>query len=204
MIKMRRKFERHCGNLSHRKLFLIATEGTKTEPAYFNLFNQMKEFSVFVRCLPRKHSAPSEILKCMKNYLGKEKDLLRTADEAWLVVDKDNWPDEQFNALYQWSEEKDNYHLALSNPKFEYWLLLHFEDGAKITSHCQFKERLAKHMPNYDKTINGQEMTIEKIHLAMERAKKRDNPPCEKWPQDSWQTTVYRLINNILQQEIKT
>lgn len=60
----------------------------------------------------------------MKDHLRQE-DLL-PSDKAWLVVDKDQWTDEQLNQLHSWSLDKDNYGFALSNPKFEYWLLLPF------------------------------------------------------------------------------
>ena len=58
--------------------------------------------------------------------------------EAWLVVDKDQWTDDQLIKLLEWSQKADNYGFALSNPKFEYWLLLHFEDasGVKNSRDC--------------------------------------------------------------------
>ncbi len=31
---------------------------------------------------------------------------------------------------------------------------------------------------------------------AIKRAKRKDNPPCEKWPQNTG-TTVYRLVEKI-------
>ena len=55
----------------------------------------------------------------MINYL-KGKDL-RKKDEDWLVVDKDQWTDDQLMKLYEWFQKTDNYGFALSNPKFEYW-----------------------------------------------------------------------------------
>jgi hypothetical protein len=63
----------------------------------------------------------------MTKYL-KEQRLLKT-DEAWLAVDKDIWIDSQLQELHQWPQEAQNHGFALSNPSFEYWLLLHFEDG---------------------------------------------------------------------------
>ena len=59
---------------------------------------------------------------------------LKKSDEAWLVVDKDQWTDEQLSQLHQWSLKAKNYGFALSNPKFEFWLLLHFEDGSGVSS----------------------------------------------------------------------
>ena len=54
----------------------------------------------------------------MKKHL--EKEGLKKTDEAWLVVDKDQWSDEHLFQLHQWSQQKENYGFALSNPKFEF------------------------------------------------------------------------------------
>jgi len=58
--------------------------------------------------------------------------------EAWLVIDKDDNNDEKLRKVYEWSQSKDNYGLALSNPKFEYWLLLHFEEGKGVQNSPEF------------------------------------------------------------------
>ena len=86
----------------------------------------------------------------------------------------------------------------VSNPKFEYWLLLHFEDGTRITSSRNCSERLKGYMPGYDKGIDPQKITRDMIDNAVKRARQRDNPPCIDWPRSIGVTTVYKLIENIL------
>ncbi len=103
----------------------------------------------------------------MEGHLRQE--ALGSSDEAWLVVDKDQWTDEQLDQLHAWARTHDNYGFTLSNPKFEYWLLLHFEDGTGIASSRDCSDRL------------------------------RDNPPCTDWPRALGGTTVYKLVENILQ-----
>ena len=44
----------------------------------------------------------------------------------WLVVDKDKWTDKQLNDVKE-KCNKNHFSLTVSNPCFEYWLLLHFE-----------------------------------------------------------------------------
>ena len=99
-----RKFQRPLGKRRYRKLFVIAVEGRKTEPQYFSIFNN--EHSVIqVNCLKsRGASSPPQVLKRMKNYLKQQG--LRPSDEAWLVVDKDQWTDEQLTQLYTWAQER--------------------------------------------------------------------------------------------------
>ena len=78
-----------------------------------------------------EHQTGYELL----DYLKSKK--LRKGDEAWIVVDKDNWSDHDLAQLFKWALQSDSYGFALSNPKFEFWLLLHFEDvkrGEKCTN----------------------------------------------------------------------
>jgi len=126
-----------------------------------------------------------------------ESEGLKSSDEAWLVVDKDQWTDEQLTQLHQWSLQQENYGFALSNPKFEYWLLLHFEDGTGVTSSRDCTDRLKRWIPDYDKGMTRGKSVSPKSTMHR-RAKKRDHPPCEDWPRNLGQTTVYRLIENIL------
>ena len=197
MPSKRRKFRRQLGERRYRKLIVIAVEGTKTELQYFSVLRDQQSV-VQVKCIRSKHgTSPPQVLKRMKIYLQKEK--IKSSDEAWIVTDKDQWTDEQLGLLYDWSQVRNNYGFALSNPKFEYWLLLHFEDGTDITSSRSCGNRLKEHLPSYDKQIDESKFTLERINAAIHRAKLRDNPPCNDWPRNFGSTTVYRLIEKIIQ-----
>jgi len=191
----RPRFRRFLGERRYRKLFVIAVEGTKTEPQYFGIFNGLCSV-IHVNCLKSNHSSPLQVLKRMEACLKQE--ALKETDEAWLVVDKDAWNDEQLAQLFKWSQNADNLGFALSNPKFEYWLLLHFEEGAGISSSRECSERLRRHLPDYDKGIEARKFSRNMIANAIRRAKLRDNPPCIDWPRTIGNTTVYKLAENIL------
>jgi hypothetical protein len=198
MAPRRRRFDRPIGERRYKKLFVIAAEGAKTEPQYFSAFNGEKSV-IHVKCLKGKHrSSPPQVLKRMEERLKEE--CLNESDEAWLVVDKDQWSDEQLKGLHEWSCKKGHYGLALSNPKFEYWLLLHFEDGRGIASSQDCSKRLRDFLPDYDKGIDTRRITRESVDEAIRRAKARDNPRCEDWPRSFGSTTVYRLVENILKE----
>ena len=191
-----RKFERPLGQRSYKKLFLIAAEGAKTEPQYFSGFNS-RDAVVRVNCLKGSHrSSPSSVLKRMTTWL--KNNGLKNSDEAWLAVDKDQWTDAQLKELHTWSQSKNNHGLALSNPKFEYWLLLHFEEGKGVQNSDQCSERLRQYLPDYDKGIDIRKFTQDRSIKAVQRAKLRDNPPCLDWPK-SIGTTVYRLVDKLIQ-----
>ncbi len=196
--------------LSPRKTVVIVTEGSKTEKEYFVLFfeilnRQLPASPLFKPIFPprkRSSSAPKRVLNCMKKFLefnGKEPNAIH---EAWLVVDRDEWKDKQLSELGAWEQKRRNYRFALSNPKFEYWLLLHFEDGNAIKSRHDCSRRLKKHIPDYDKGIFGnsayRKITWERIQNATRRARQRDDPPCEDLSRVPGCTTVYRLVESIL------
>lgn len=195
MAAKRRKFKRSYGEVSYRRRFIIAAEGVKTEKIYFEGLED--SVSVDVDFLKGKNqSSPLDVLKRMQDRLKEE--TMKSSDEAWLVVDKDNWTDQQLYELYQWSLLQENYGFALSNPKFEYWLLLHYENGKDIGSSKECDNRLNRVLPNYNKGIDMRKISRQQIEEAINRARSRDQPPCQDWPRDIGQTTVYRLVERII------
>jgi hypothetical protein len=121
------------------------------------------------------------------------------SDEAWLVADRDGWEEEHINLMVDWAKQKANYGFALSNPKFEFWLLLHFDDGKGITSSRSCSEQLRQHLPDYNKGVAANKITRVMVETAIRRAEQRDNNKSE-WPVTTG-TTVYRLVRNILEAE---
>jgi hypothetical protein len=199
-LKKRRSFSRPLGERRYRKLFLVAVEGSKTEPQYFAMLNAGNAV-VRVECIPGEEAtSPPQVLERLKARI--KRTALRKTDEAWLVVDKDDWTEEQLVPLFAWSEESPQNGFALSNPKFEYWLLLHFED-ATITSSRQCVEKLERHLVNYAKGIEVRKFTDNRIVAAIARAKTRDSPPCLDWPR-TFGTTVYKLVERILTAQKQT
>ena len=191
----RRRFYRPSGTLRYKKLFIIATEGVKTEPEYFAAI-QIEQSVIQIRCLKSKtKSAPLQVLKRMQDHIKEEG--LKDSDEAWLVADRDCWDEKQIKQMYDWAQQKENYGFALSNPKFEYWLLLHFDDGDAITSSRTCSDRLRRHLPDYDKGVAANKITREMVETAIRRASQRDNNNDSGWPVTTG-TTVYRLVRHIL------
>jgi hypothetical protein len=80
MPPKRRKFSRPLGERRYRKIFVLADEGSKTEPQYFAIFNDQNSV-IRVSCLKSKHdSAPPQVLARMEKHLKKEG--LKKSDEA--------------------------------------------------------------------------------------------------------------------------
>lgn len=196
MPPKRREFRRLLGERRYKRLFIIATEGNKTEPRYFDILNRMAP-NAHVIHVPGGHaSSPPQVLKRMKEYIERERPELPY--EAWLIVDKDSWNAEQLDLLHRWEQQRDNYGLAISHPKFEYWLLLHFEDGRNVKSTHQCFSRLQQHLPNYRKDADLRKITS-RIDNAISRAEERDNTTSKDWLPTFGSTTVYRLVRKILE-----
>jgi len=194
----RRKFVRQLGHRRYRRMFIVATEGTKTEPLYFNMFNS-KNTVVHVKHLKgNKQSSPGQVLKRMRNYLKDNR--LKDGDEAWLVVDRDQWPEDQLLQLHKWRQTNSRYGLAVSNPKFEYWLLLHFEEGTGIAGSEQCTDRLKQYLPNFEKGHLEVDKLQPGIPKATQRARQKDTPTCVDWPRHTG-TTVYRLVEKLIDTE---
>lgn len=176
--KARRRFQRPLGQRRYRRMFVLATEGTKTEPLYFMMFNNMNTV-VHVRHLKgNKQSSPRQVLKRIRNFLLDNR--LKDGDEAWLVIDRDQWPEDQLIQLHEWCRTSSRYGLAVSNPKFEYWLLLH--------------------LPNFQKGHVEVDKLQPGIHAAIKRARQKDTPPCTDWPRTTG-TTVYRLVEKLIYED---
>ena len=190
----RRRFIRPLGQRPYRRVFTLATEGARTEPAYFQLFANRND--LHIEFVPTgRASSPDHVLHAMRQYL--KGTTRRSGEEAWIIVDKDQWTDDQLGAAHDWSLEQPWHGLAVSAPMFEYWLLLHFEDGDDIAGARECRRRLRRHLPNYRKGALDTTKLAAGIGAAVERGRRRDAPPCADWPRHAG-STVYRLVARLL------
>lgn len=114
-------YSRKSGIRNVKKSFLIITEGVNTEPEYFNAFRLT---SATVRALGQGMSTISLVRKAIKIRDG-YKSRGKTFDRCWVVFDKDDNSDNDFNDAIILAQNND-FKVAYSNQAFEYWLLLHF------------------------------------------------------------------------------
>jgi hypothetical protein len=180
-------------NLSYRKVFLLGVEGKVTETEYFD---QFKKFHAIQYASKRGGNSPKQILSSLKVAMNKM--ALKEGDQVWIVIDRDEWRESEIDACAAWVAKmngKVKVGLALSNPKFEFWLLLHFEDGEGYTSQGACVQRLKSYIPDYDKHIKGHDW-LGMAPRAIERAlQKLDDSP---WPKKQGTTTVALLVDELL------
>lgn len=113
-------------------LFAIACEGSVTEPGYFRPFDGIKRIKVDIieseadDCQQDNgSSSPSKVLERVKTYINDNQLSPEHGDSLWCVIDVDRWPQEQIEELHAFCAQKENWHLVISNPCIEIWLLYH-------------------------------------------------------------------------------
>ena len=120
----------------------------------------------------------------LKNIENKQITYSEDIDKMCLIVDRDkkSFKEEQYNYVKEECERK-SFKLYVTNPCFEFWLLLHFDEvhlinkeellenkraSSKVRS---VESELKKYFP-YNKNKYNAELLIEKIDLAIENEKK--------------------------------
>ena len=188
------KFVRPQADIHLRKRIKLFTEGEKTEPAYFNYLN-LNFGPVFMNPIKR-HSgpAPTQVLKDVREHF-KNYDIPEI-DEYWIVLDVDKWTKKQKQEVENWCNEcpRRNF-LAVSNPCFELWLILHFEENPPQFKKSQGCKRY--YVDNYGGIKEIEDFNIilvNHVKNAMTRAEKRDVSGDSRWPENSGTTTVYKLV----------
>ena len=199
------------------RLIVIASEGKDTERIYFKAL--AKEYTnprVHVHILERSeaeqnNSSPDHVLKQLNDYKSQYE--LEADDELWLVVDKDRWTEAMLSRVATECSQEVAMHMALSNPCFELWLLLHIEDSALLTPEEQkqwienrrkskngdpyLKVRLRQKMGSYHESSYDALALIAHVEDAIERARVLDKNPNDRWPQ-TLGTRVYLLAESVM------
>ena len=197
-----KKYSRPIAKRRYKNLFIVSTEGCKTEPIYFSFLDRLVD-SIHIEVLPtrRGHCTPSDVFeRALKK--AKSKGPLMKGDEVWLVIDRDNRPAETIEKVIN-SCNREKYNFAVSNPKFELWLLLHFEfpPARTINTSQDCTERLRKYISNYEKSHFDVSKIISNVNKAIERAEGNysDFDPLS----DSTGTNVHLLVKKIMESGTK-
>ena len=179
-----------------KKQIIVATEGNKTEPAYFNYLNKLRGSDLFVPIERGHRPAPPSVLEDLLKYLEQNSGDLFENDEYWIVSDVNTWTMPQKQVVEDWCElHPEKNFVAVSNPCFELWLILHFEENPPIfctSKHC--KNYYRENYGNAKKIEDFEKIKSTHIEVAIARAENRDDSVDLKWPEKSGVTTVYKLV----------
>lgn len=205
MSKKSRKsvpYARHPANRPLRESFLILCEGKNTEPAYFNAFRLS---TASVKALGVTSGDAMAVVRAAINRRNAETDKGNVFDHYWVVFDKDETPDDKFNAAIALAGT-EGFRVAYSNQAFELWFLLHFNYLPGSMHRDQYADRLSALLPfSYDKRAETARLMfkvlLDRQTQAIENAQRLDekyvgeaggnqrNPAAEE-PS----TTVHKLV----------
>lgn len=182
---------------------LIVCEGEKTEPHYLiALRDHLKLSQANIKIDPDSDSSPTSVVKYAKELIKQsERD---PYDHVFCVIDRDRHADFD-TAIAQISgyrNKNTKLHAIVSNPCFEYWILLHFTYTTKLfgtsgDSPCMdlIKNELRTYIPDYekgDKTIMPP-IIQSGLNMAVANAKKA-NATAQKNGTDTPTTQMVELI----------
>ena len=119
--KIERTLKRASSLRTVKQTFLIVCEGEVTEPEYFNSFRLT---SANVKAIGKGMNTISLVKEAIA-IRDIEKRRNRNYDQCWVVFDKDDFADSDFNVAIQMAQA-NGFHVAYSNQAFEFWFLLHF------------------------------------------------------------------------------
>ncbi|NOX45473.1 MAG: RloB domain-containing protein [Chlorobi bacterium] len=218
MGRVKREFNRP-ENKRSAKLIVIATEGRKTERVYFEgLAESFDSTKVHVEVIEKldNNSSPENVLGQLNAFKGEYN--LDENDELWMVIDRvyQSWEAEIIRSVAQICHQKKGYFLAVSNPAFELWLLLHFIDCTKLSklvkedlyrnakvsrSKTYSKKMLSDLLGGFNEAKYNAFLFVENVQDAIDNAIRLDSNPRTRWP-NYLGTRVYKLAQNILSSSI--
>lgn len=129
-------------------IFVIATEGSDTEPGYFRhvearLRRMNLDRLVKIETLKRSpsvdksghtrkdtRSSVDAVINLLDDY--RKQYNIHESDELWCLIDRDHWISRNIAAASKSCRQK-HYEFCMTTPCFEFWLLLHFADLDQFT-----------------------------------------------------------------------
>ena len=127
-----------------KPIILIVCEGEKTEPQYFDGFRKAYRNPRVDIEICSEHGVPLTLVKIAKRrkqerreVADRERDENIAYDSVWCVFDVDDHP--QINEAKQMAKTNE-IDLAISNPCFELWLILHFRNNPGMQHRDRLRE----------------------------------------------------------------
>ena len=217
MPREREDLFRESNSLEKEKIIVLAFEGNNTEEMYFEEFKNSEIFDealIFLHLLKRPktdtNSAPNHVFKKLKKE-AKDEYNFKDTDELWMIIDTDRW--KNIPDIISECKKQSNMFVAVSNPCFEFWLLLHIKNitdyteneldlilkNDKVSSKKNYIDsKISEILGSYNKSNPKPELFLPTIDFAIEQAKKLDKQEYE-YPKDLG-SHVYKVVEKLKKQ----
>jgi hypothetical protein len=184
-----------------RPVILVACEGERTEKEYLEGFARACRNQAMRVKIAREHGVPKSLVETAKGYkreaeaaARKQGDPYLAYDAVWCVFDVDEHP--RIPDARQMARD-NGIELAISNPCFELWLLLHFRGSPGMQHRDKVREMLSGYVAGYDKGVEFARYSAG-YPQAVRRAEQLDKKAEEEDDAGRNPTTgVYRLTRDI-------
>ncbi|HEV3210652.1 MAG TPA: RloB family protein [Chthoniobacterales bacterium] len=187
------------------------TEDKYAPKQYFSIFSHPR-LKIEVFGTQDSKSAPAHVKTRLsdvrRNYQLHEEN----GDQLWLVLDKDHWMEishrsSTLRALsgYVGRAQQQKVQIATSNPCFEVWLLLHFDDltePEKAYKCTEIEHKIRSTGIPYNKSnLPLKEFTRARIEDAVKRAKLMDEGETQWFPEKCC-TRIYKIVELLLNRHL--
>lgn len=186
-----------------KRRLLVICEGSATEPDYLRGFERWARNATVEVEIPDEQGVPLTLVRNARERkvraereARRENDDFLKYDEVWCVFDIDEHPN-LHDALQLAAANKIE--LAISNPCFELWLLLHFRENPGARHHRNLQRVLRGYIPNYHKRLDFNSI-VSGIEDATRRARRLHQDAIEEnEPNRNPTTGVFLLTDSIAQ-----
>ena len=197
-VPLNTRFNRGVPERAYIKHLHVYTEGEITEKEYLDAFCRAiipchPEFRLSIKPSKGK-SSPRNILTTIRRDTKMFGD--KTSNEIWVLIDQDDWPASDVESLKEGKSIRQAvsiYKVLQSIPKFELWVLLHFDKANGISTSKEIDERLKTIIQNYNKHLPDNLFTLSNVQEAIKNAKQRVRNG------HTAQTQVYERIEHLLE-----
>jgi hypothetical protein len=199
-------YDRHAGHVVPGRRILIVCEGAKTEPDYFRELRRYFKLSTVEVEIEENAGAPGAIVNKAQQMQAKRK-RDETFDEIWCVFDREA---RHLNPTFDAAVQKAGglkYHLAISNPAFEYWYILHFECTTRVFANGEEVKAYLRehHIPGYEESMPMFHQIMDKTNLAIHHAENLcENHPAQEGRFPNPSTTVHSLVKELIEMSPST
>lgn len=198
-MRKKRPIRRSEDRTRDASLVVIASEDRYAVKQYFEMFHSTRvQFHVLET--DNGQSSPEHVMKRLDQYMDEYS--VGEGDQFWLVCDTDHWIEsshiQNLVEVVQRCRQKGIF-VALSNPCFDLWLLLHFDEFPSIRPlPCsQVGEMIREKLGSFNKT-KVFNLPISENDLANAIARSRNNyNPADIIPNKP-QTAIHLIIEDLV------
>lgn len=162
------------GRRKRNPVVYLICEGSETEIRYFKKFRS-RECNIDIVPIPSQYKSADKLVQKARSTIGYSPYYPDEGDTIWCVFDRDD----NTNAMLSKARQvaiKEGYQIAFSNPSFEIWFLLHFNNQTTPVENCEATIKLLKkkgRLEQYEKNKEVYEQLKPLQETAIDRAQKR-------------------------------